>query len=74
MLETGKVFAQSCELKAHVKNSWHLKMLIGVRAIPPSYDTVRPHKLEPGWLNSLHTGTKCNFPGFDPIFLLFTIN
>lgn len=44
----GKVFAQSCELKAHVKNARHLKMLLGVRAIPPSYDTGRPHKLEPG--------------------------
>ena len=48
MLKTGKVFIQSCELKAHVKNAQHLKMLIGVRAIPPSKDTVRPHKLEPG--------------------------
>lgn len=48
MLKTWKVFAQSSEPETHVKNAQHLKMLNSVRAIPPSYDTVRPHKLEPG--------------------------
>ena len=62
MLNMGKVFAQSCKLEAHVKNAWHLKMLISVRAIPPSYDTVRPHRLEPGWLKLLAHWNKMQFP------------